>query len=159
MELCSLQHFYLTMFYYFKKGMLILQRHNAGGRHKASASTNASICVGALCHLLTLCHLCCRVIIRCASCWVWSHIGNWWWGGGTTYMWGQSSPIRLVIWVELRTWPIVVGSGGPRPDGAPACGYSGLGQNPLSHSNKWYQSRRSKKLGKHLRVTWWRGSP
>jgi hypothetical protein len=31
MELCSLQLFYLTMFYYFKKGLLILQRHSAGG--------------------------------------------------------------------------------------------------------------------------------
>jgi hypothetical protein len=41
-----------------------------------------------------------------------------------------------------------VGSGGPRPDEAPTCGYSGLGRIPLRHSNKWYQSRRSKKIGK-----------
>jgi hypothetical protein len=41
MELCSLQLFYLTTFYCFKRGLLILQRHGACGRHKAPASTNA----------------------------------------------------------------------------------------------------------------------
>jgi hypothetical protein len=35
-------------------------------------------------------------------------------GGGTTYRWGQSSPIRLVFWVELGPGPIVMGSGGPK---------------------------------------------
>jgi hypothetical protein len=28
--------------------------------------------------------------------------------------WGQSSPIRLVFWVELDPRPIAVGSGGPK---------------------------------------------
>jgi hypothetical protein len=42
MELCSLQPFYLTMFYYFKKGMLILQSHNVGG----CLMSPANICDG-----------------------------------------------------------------------------------------------------------------
>jgi hypothetical protein len=48
---------------------------------------------------------------------------------------GAVLTIRLVFWVELGLGPVVVGSGGPRPDGAPACGYSGMGQNPLRHFN------------------------
>jgi hypothetical protein len=30
------------------------------------------------------------------------------------YRWGQSSPIRLVSWVELGPKPVVVGSDGPK---------------------------------------------
>jgi hypothetical protein len=47
------------------------------------------------------------------DCWVWSHIGNRWWGSAT-YRWGQSSPIRLVFWVELGPGRVVVGSGGSK---------------------------------------------
>jgi hypothetical protein len=36
-------------------------------------------------------------------------------GGGTTYRWGQSSPIRLVFWVELGLGPVVVGHGKKKP--------------------------------------------
>jgi hypothetical protein len=43
MELCSLQLFYLTTFYCFKKGLLILQRHSASRQHKAPVITNAYV--------------------------------------------------------------------------------------------------------------------
>jgi hypothetical protein len=47
------------MFYYFKKGLLILQRHGAGGRHKTPASTNASISAGGcLMAPASIVHLC-----------------------------------------------------------------------------------------------------
>jgi hypothetical protein len=81
-------------------------------------------------------------------------------GGGAQHNGGgQSSPIRLVFWVELGPGPAVVGSGGPKAWWASARGYSGSGRILLHHSNKWYQSQRSENLGKHLRVTWWRGNP
>jgi hypothetical protein len=43
-------------------------------------------------------------------------------GGGATYRWGQSSPIRLVFWVELGPRPVVVASVDLRPDETPARG-------------------------------------
>jgi hypothetical protein len=46
---------------------------------------------------------------------------------------GQSSPIRLVFCVELDPGPVVVGSSGPRPNGASARGYSGPGCITLRH--------------------------
>jgi hypothetical protein len=68
MEHCSLQLFYLTTFYCFKKGLLILQRHSAGGRHKAPATTNRSISAGGcLMSSTSIVHLCWRVIIACLS--------------------------------------------------------------------------------------------
>ena len=54
-------------------------------------------------------------------------------GGGAQHIrWEQSSPIRLVFWVEVRPEAgYVVSSGGPRPEGRRLMGYSELGQIPL----------------------------
>jgi hypothetical protein len=48
---------------------------------------------------------------------------------------GAVLTIILVFWVQLGLGLVVVGSGGPRPDGSPACGYSEMSQNPLRHSS------------------------
>ena len=49
--------------------------------------------------------------------------------GAQHIRWGQSSPIRLVFWVELGPMPMyVVGSSGPRPEGLTARRYNELGQ-------------------------------
>ena len=48
--------------------------------------------------------------------------------GSTTYKVGQSSPIKLVFWVELDRGLGWLGSGGPRPGRALARGYSKPGR-------------------------------
>jgi hypothetical protein len=55
---------------------------------------------------------------------------------GERNIWGQSSPIRLVFWVELGPGPVVVGSGEPKAWWAPARGYIGPGRISLRPSNK-----------------------
>ena len=53
-------------------------------------------------------------------------------GGGAQHIkWGQSSPIKLVFWVELDRGLGWLGSGGPRPGRVLARGYSAPGRFPL----------------------------